>query len=165
MVCAEMDLVRDSNDSFHFNHPSELWSLAFFDSHSIHEFATACSHDSLSRIYYSAGELTEMTDYVLKLYITGESNLSERAIRNITHICDGPLAGQCTLEIIDLQQCPEVAETRRILATPTLVRESPKPIRMVVGDLSDPQKVLLGLDLVQETELPSNFNANGDSTE
>lgn len=85
--------------------------------------------------------------YVLKLYITGQSRLSEQAVENLTRLCEVYLQNNYNLEIIDLLEHPEWAERRRILATPAVIRDHPEPIRMVVGDLSDHEKVLLGLDL------------------
>lgn len=88
-----------------------------------------------------------MSDYVLKLYITGRTSRSERAIANLNQICDNELAGKYELHVIDVLQSPQLAEDDRILATPTLIKNLPPPIRRIVGDLSDTQKVLLGLDI------------------
>ena len=85
--------------------------------------------------------------YVLKLFITGRSSRSENAIRMLQNICSHDLGGQFELEIVDVLEHPEEAEQRRILATPTVVKELPPPIRKVIGDLSDKDKVLVGLDL------------------
>lgn len=88
-----------------------------------------------------------MTSYVLKLYITGRTPRAEQAITNIREICDRDLAGLYELVVIDVLERPQLAENERILATPTLVRELPPPLRRVVGDLSDKERVLVGLDL------------------
>lgn len=85
--------------------------------------------------------------HVLKLFITGRTARSESAIRVLRGICDQELAGQFGLEIIDVLDHPEKAEAMRILATPTVVKDFPTPIRKVIGDLSDKEKVLIGLDL------------------
>jgi len=85
--------------------------------------------------------------YILKLFITGHSSRSENAIRMLQNICTQDLGGQFALEIVDVLEHPEEAEERRILATPTVVKELPPPIRKVIGDLSDKDKVLVGLDL------------------
>ena len=92
----------------------------------------------------------------LKLYVTGQTSNSVRAIRNLEALCERePLAGSYELEVIDVLEQPNLAEEHNILATPTLVREFPEPIRKVIGDLGDQEKVLLGLDLVRENSAPS----------
>lgn len=85
--------------------------------------------------------------YMLKLYITGSSARAEQAIENLRHICEQDLNGQYELEIIDVLEHPELAEEARILATPTLIKQLPPPLRRVIGDLSDKDKVLLGLEV------------------
>jgi circadian clock protein KaiB len=89
--------------------------------------------------------------YLLKLYVTGTSPRTERAIGNLRHICETELGGDYALEIIDVLENPEAAEQDRILATPTLIKTLPLPLRRVIGDLSDTEKVLLGLE-VQPTD-------------
>jgi circadian clock protein KaiB len=85
--------------------------------------------------------------YLLKLYVTGTSPRTERAISNLRRICEDDLRGQYELEIIDVLEQPQVAEDDRILATPTLIKQLPPPLRRVIGDLSDKDKVLLGLEV------------------
>lgn len=91
-----------------------------------------------------------MTHYVLKLYVTGRTPRTEQAIIGVREICERDLAGFCELDVVDVLERPQLAENERILATPTLVRELPTPLRRVVGDLSDRKKVLVGLDLSVE---------------
>lgn len=88
-----------------------------------------------------------MTRYVLKLYIAGRTSRTEQAIAGIREICERDLSGMYELVVIDVLERPQLAENERILATPTLVRELPPPLRRVVGDLSDKERVLVGLDL------------------
>ena len=88
-----------------------------------------------------------MPNYILKLYITGRTPRSERAITNLKEICTDELSGQYELRVIDVLESPQLAEEDRILATPTLIKALPPPIRRIIGDLSDKEKVLLGLDL------------------
>ena len=88
-----------------------------------------------------------MAKFLLKLYITGQTPKSERAIANIRRICEDELRGQYELIVIDVLERPQLAEDEKILATPTLTRELPPPLRRVIGDLSDTEKVLLGLDI------------------
>jgi len=89
-----------------------------------------------------------MTKYLLKLYITGQTPRSIRAMDNLRHIFQRILADQYELIIVDVLEQPQVAEDEKILATPTLIKSSPPPSRRVIGDLSDMDKVLLGLDLI-----------------
>lgn len=88
-----------------------------------------------------------MSQYVLKLYVTGKTPRAEQAIENLRRICEEDLQGQYDLEIIDVLERPQLAEDEKILATPTLIKALPPPLRRVIGDLSDKEKVLLGLDV------------------
>lgn len=88
-----------------------------------------------------------MNQYILKLYISGSSPRAQAAIANLERICEQDLAGRYTLEIIDVLENPGAAEMDKILATPTLVKRLPPPLRRVIGDLSDKDKVLLGLEV------------------
>jgi len=88
-----------------------------------------------------------MSRYVLKLYVTGQTPKSQAAIVNLRRICQEQLAGEHELIIIDVLEQPQLAEDDKILATPTLVKQLPLPSRRTIGDLSDKEKVLLGLDL------------------
>jgi len=89
---------------------------------------------------------------LLKLYITGKTPRSERAIANLRKICEQDLRGQYELSVIDVLERPQLAEEEKILATPTLTKELPPPLRKIIGDLSDIEKVLLGLDLQAGTD-------------
>jgi len=88
-----------------------------------------------------------MKKAVLKLYVTGHNAKSELAIANLRSICDKELKGEYDLVVIDVLEHPQLAEDEKIIATPTLIKELPSPIRRVIGDLSIHEKVLLGLDL------------------
>jgi circadian clock protein KaiB len=90
-----------------------------------------------------------MTKYKLRLYITGRTPQSQRAIDNLRRICETDLTGRYDIEVIDVLEHPALAENEKILATPTLVKRLPQPVRKIIGDLSDREKVLLGLDLQQ----------------
>jgi circadian clock protein KaiB len=87
--------------------------------------------------------------YLLRLFVTGSSPRAQVAIANLRRICEQELRGQYELEIIDVLEHPELAENDKILATPTLIKQLPPPLRKVIGDLSDKEKVLLGLELHQ----------------
>ncbi|MBA3646732.1 MAG: circadian clock protein KaiB [Gemmatimonadaceae bacterium] len=88
-----------------------------------------------------------MSKYLLRLFVTGTSSRTGTAIANLRRICEQELGGQYDLEIIDVLQFPDVAEDERILATPTLIKSLPLPLRRVIGDLSDKEKVLMGLEV------------------
>ena len=85
--------------------------------------------------------------YVLRLYVTGQTPKSVRAIANIKAICEEHLKGRYDLQVIDIYQRPALAQDEQILAAPTLIRKLPLPLRRLVGDLSKTERVLLGLDL------------------
>lgn len=85
--------------------------------------------------------------YVLRLYVTGMTPKSRRAIANIQAICAQHLQGRYDLQVIDIYQQPRLAEGDQIVAVPTLVKQLPGPLRRIIGDLSDREQVLMGLDL------------------
>jgi len=86
--------------------------------------------------------------YVLRLYITGMTPRSTRAVQNVRRICEERLKDRYDLEVIDVYQQPELAKSEQIVAAPTLIRKLPLPLRRIIGDLSAVDKVLLGLDIV-----------------
>jgi len=86
--------------------------------------------------------------YVLRLFVTGTAPRSARAIRNIQAICEDYLPGRYDLAVIDIYQHPEHARTEQIIVTPTLVKHAPIPVRKLIGDLSDINRVLAGLDIM-----------------
>jgi circadian clock protein KaiB len=85
--------------------------------------------------------------YVLRLYVAGQTPKSVLAIANIKGICEEYLQGQYELEVIDLYQQPQLAQGEQIIALPTLIRKLPPPLRRIIGDLSNTERVLVGLDL------------------
>jgi circadian clock protein KaiB len=85
--------------------------------------------------------------YVLKLYITGATPRSIRAIMNIRKICEEHLEGRFELEIVDIFQQPVLAKGEQIIAAPTLIKKLPLPLRRFIGDMSDTERILIGLDL------------------
>jgi circadian clock protein KaiB len=88
--------------------------------------------------------------YILKLYITGQTVNSEKAIKNLKAVLDTQQKGLYSLEVIDVLENPQLAEEDKIMATPTLIKVSPPPVRKFVGDFSDKEKVLSGLGLTIE---------------
>ncbi len=85
--------------------------------------------------------------YLLRLYVTGMTPKSIRAIANIKKICEEHLQGRYALEVVDLYQQPQLAQGEQIIAAPTLIKELPQPLRRIIGDLSNTERVLVGLDL------------------
>jgi circadian clock protein KaiB len=85
--------------------------------------------------------------FVLRLYIAGHTPTSIRAFTNLKRICEEHLANRYRIEIVDLLQNPQLARGDQILAVPTLVRQLPEPVKKIIGDLSNTERVLVGLDL------------------
>ena len=85
--------------------------------------------------------------YILKLYVAGQSPKSVKAIVNIKKICEDNLRGRYVLDVIDLYQQPQLAQGEQIIAVPTLIRKLPPPLRRIIGDMSNTERVLVGLDI------------------
>jgi circadian clock protein KaiB len=85
--------------------------------------------------------------YILRLYITGTTSRSVLALTNLKRICEEYLEGRYELEVIDLYRMPSLAKDEQIIAAPTLIKKLPLPFRRIIGDMSDVEKVLMGLDL------------------
>jgi circadian clock protein KaiB len=90
----------------------------------------------------------------LRLYVTGQSPKCQRAVESVRHACEQHLAGRYQLEIIDLLEDPQLAASDQILAVPTVVRRLPPPIRKLVGDLSDSDRFLVGLQVQEPGSTP-----------
>lgn len=85
--------------------------------------------------------------YILRLYVAGQTRKSLTAFANLKKICEEHLRGRYRIEVIDLLENPQLAKGDQILAIPTLVRQLPPPLKKIIGDLSNTEKVLVGLDL------------------
>lgn len=85
--------------------------------------------------------------FLLRLYVTGSTPSSVRAIENIRKFCEEHLQGRYDLEIIDIYQQPQLLKGEQIIAAPTLIKKLPLPLRKFIGDLSDSERILMGLDL------------------
>jgi len=96
-------------------------------------------------VMVKGGNRNGKVSYILKLFITGASPNSSRAINNIKNICETHLAGNYKLEIVDVYQQPFLAKDEQIIALPMLVKSSPMPFKRLIGDMSDTAKVLKGL--------------------
>jgi circadian clock protein KaiB len=89
--------------------------------------------------------------WVLRLYVAGETRKAVAALNNLRSICEGQLKGNYHIEVIDLLTNPRLARDNQILAVPTLVRKLPLPVRKIIGDLSNTERVLVGLDLIEHS--------------
>jgi circadian clock protein KaiB len=101
--------------------------------------------------------------YRLRLFVSGSSPRSTRAIQNIRALCEERLQGRYDLEVIDIYQHPEHARPEQIVVTPTLVRKLPLPLRKVIGDLSDKERVLVGLDIIPDDALARGSKGDHDA--
>jgi circadian clock protein KaiB len=90
--------------------------------------------------------------YVLRLYVTGMTPRSGRAVTNLRRICDEFLEGRYDLEVIDIYQQPLLTKGEQIVAAPTLIKKLPLPIRRIIGDMSNRDRVLIGLDLIPASD-------------
>jgi circadian clock protein KaiB len=102
--------------------------------------------DSIEAIKHAKAEQPQRT-HVLRLYVTGTTPASVRAVANIKHICEEHLLGRYELEVIDLYQQPILAKGEQIIAAPTLIKKLPLPLRRIIGDMSDTERVLVGMDI------------------
>ena len=113
----------------------------------IAELSGLSDHSVASRMESTTRLEDLLSKYRLTLYVTGTSPRAKIAIENLQRLCENELEGQYELEIVDVLEHPQRAEDEKILATPTLIKMLPLPLRRVIGDLSDKDKVLLGLEV------------------
>jgi circadian clock protein KaiB len=97
--------------------------------------------------FAEATAASESQHYTLRLYVTGSTPHSNRAIVNIRKICEEHLQGRYDLEVVDISQHPTLAAGEQIIAAPTLIKKLPLPLRRFIGDMSQTERILLGLDL------------------
>ena len=90
---------------------------------------------------------TEQDGYNLRLYVAGQTPKSIAAIANLKKICEKHLADRYVIEVVDLMKDPALAQRHQIVAIPTLIRQLPEPLKRIIGDLSNHEKVLVGLDI------------------
>lgn len=95
----------------------------------------------------AAAAASAQSRYWLRLYVSGNTARSTAAVANIKRICDRLLKGRYDLEVIDVYQQPRLAREQQLVAAPTLVKERPEPVRRLVGDMSNEERVMIGLDL------------------
>jgi circadian clock protein KaiB len=104
-------------------------------------------HPSTLEAFQALAKRSETEKYLLRLYVAGTSSRSSRAIENVRKICEEHLAGRYDLEVIDLYQQPVLSKGEQIVAVPTLIKKLPAPLRKFIGDMSDTDRILVGLDL------------------
>lgn len=98
-------------------------------------------------------EKSKSETYLLRLYVAGSTPQAVRAIENIKKICEEYLKGRYELEVVDLYQNPNLAHGEQIIVAPTLIKKLPQPLRRIIGDLSNTERVLVGLDLREVEEM------------
>lgn len=109
---------------------------------------TAKKIRSATRSYERSLRESGTHKYVLRLYVAGATPASTRAIANLNAVCEAHLKGRFELEVVDIFQHPELAEGEQIIAAPTLIKQLPLPLRKFIGDLSDLEGKLFGMDLL-----------------
>ncbi|MEN6318208.1 MAG: circadian clock KaiB family protein [Syntrophaceae bacterium] len=97
--------------------------------------------------FEKAVALRDRAKYILRLYVTGMTPKSTQAIANVQKLCEKYLASSYELEVIDIYQQPKLAKGEQIIATPTLIKKLPLPLRKLIGDMSDTERFLVGIDL------------------
>ncbi len=97
--------------------------------------------------FIESNSISDEDFYILRLYVAGQTRRSLAAFTNLKQICKEHLGGKYSIEVIDLLENPQLAKGDQILAIPTLVRKLPTPIKKIIGDLSNTERVLVGLDL------------------
>lgn len=102
--------------------------------------------------FEKAAAMHKHAKYILRLYVTGMTPKSTRAIANVQKLCEKYLEGAYELKVIDIYQQPQLAKGEQIIATPTLIKQLPLPFRKLIGDMSDSEKFLIGIDLRQKAE-------------
>jgi circadian clock protein KaiB len=104
-------------------------------------------------------------EWILRLYVAGQTPKAVTALRNLKLICEEQLKGKYHIQVIDLLKNPQLARDDQILAIPTLVRKLPVPVRNIIGDLSNTERVLVGLDLIAHDALKVNVSRDAPKTQ
>ncbi len=105
-----------------------------------------------TKIFEKGLKKKKKENYVLCLYVAGMTPRSQNAIKNINKICQENLRGHCDLQVIDVFRHPRLAKGEQIIAAPTLIKKLPLPLRRFIGDLSNTEQIILGLDLKKKTK-------------
>ena len=109
------------------------------------------------------GHKSKSRKYVMRLYVTGATPRSTRAITNLRALCDQHLPGRYELEVVDIYQQPNLAAEGQVIAAPTLVKSLPLPLRKFIGDMSDTKSILAGLEVLSGTAQSANRSLDGHS--
>lgn len=112
-------------------------------------------HDEVAQFERLLRKPTEAGRYVLRLFVTGSTPRSASAIANIRALCERHLAGRYDLEVVDIYQQPSRAAGAQIIAAPTLIKQLPTPLKRIVGDLSNPDRIMVCLDLSESAAIPA----------
>jgi circadian clock protein KaiB len=107
--------------------------------------------EDVTKNYEEALQKQDTRNYVLRLYIIGSSPKSQRAVESVKKICEEYLKGRYELEVIDIYQKKTLGKYEQIIAVPTLIKKLPLPLRRLIGDMSDKDRILLGLDLREKS--------------
>jgi len=107
--------------------------------------------EDVTKKYEEALHKQDTRNYVLRLYIIGSSPKSQRAVESVKKICEEYLKGRYELEVIDIYQKKTLGKYEQIIAVPTLIKKLPLPLRRLIGDMSDKDRILLGLDLREKS--------------
>ena len=123
-------------------------------------FCSVISQDPIlnSLSYLGIIHMAARKTYILKLYVAGNTPNSMRALNTLKEILENEFKGVYALKVIDVLKQPQLAEEDKILATPTLAKILPPPVRKIIGDLSDREKVLIGLDLLFDELIESEYS-------
>ena len=113
---------------------------------------TALTPRNVRATFEQAAQTPPAERYILRLYVTGMTPRSARAVKNLRAICDEYLEGRYELDVIDIYQQPVLTKGEQIIAAPTLIKQLPLPMRRIIGDMSNRERVLLGLDLVRSPQ-------------
>ena len=112
------------------------------------------SHPESAEEFLGETAAQENARYILRLYITGHTPLSTKAIVRIRKICEEHLQGRYDLEVVDIAKNPALAAGEQIVAAPTLIKKLPLPLRRFIGDMSQTERILVGLDLLKDGKKP-----------
>ena len=110
------------------------------------------NHRNLKALFERAGAPPPDERYIRRLFVTGMTSRSSRAVSNLKAICEEHLEGRYDLEVIDIYQQPVLTRGEQIVAAPTLIKKLPLPMRRIIGDMSNRERVLLGLDLIRGSD-------------
>ena len=125
------------------------------------KYATKRYEEAVTKIDGS-GKNKEGEKYILKLYITGMTPRSQEALRNLQKVCREHLADNYELEVIDIYQQPTLAKGDQIVAVPTLIKKLPAPLRRLIGDLSQEDRIIMGLDIKPKDPNPAPTGRRGE---